>query len=373
MKKNLLAIAVAGAMAVPTAGFAQGPTLYGQAHISLDYIDNNNDNALRTSSNTSRIGVKGAHELTDSLSAIYLFEWEVDVGNGSQGLKNRNQYAGFKHDAFGTLVMGRHDTPGKVIGRKVDLFWSSQLGQNRAVTTGNFSDVRANQVVGYISPDFGPVHAFLAYVADTNGNGAGTILPNADDNDNNAFSGALIYDQGGLFVGFSYDWFNDKGSVAQLGGAQDPDAPQNYRLAAKYGWNNFTVAGLGQYNNNIFGTGVSQWLLGGGLAYTMGKNVLKGQVYYANEQDDLFNAAGQKIEDTDALLIGLGWDHNFSKSTAAYLTLAAIAPGDNAAQAVGSSSGTTLYNLGGPGHGFKLGVVDDEWEWGVSAGYRIKF
>jgi len=368
MKKNLLAIAVAGAMAVPTAGFAQGPTLYGQAHISLDYIDNSETNALRTSSNTSRFGVKGAHELSDSLSAIYLFEWEVDVGNGNNtGLKNRNQYAGFKHDAFGTLVMGRHDTPTKVIGRKVDLFWSSQLGQNRAVTTGNFSDVRANQVVGYISPDFGPVHVFAAYVANLGGvtTATGGVL-NDDDNDNNAISAAVIYDQGGLFAAVSYDWFNDKGFAPAVPNGE-ADAPQNLRIAAKYGWNNFTVSGLGQYNNNILGTDNSQWIFGGGLAYTMGKNVAKGQVYYAAEQDN--------IDDTEALMFALGWDHNFSKSTAAYLTFAGISPGSNAAAAQGNVDSTSgeLYNLGGNGHGYQLGVVSDEFEWGVSAGYRIKF
>jgi predicted porin len=370
MKKNLLAIAVAGAMAVPTSGFAAaGPTLYGQAHISLDYIDNSETNALRTSSNTSRFGVKGAQELSDSLSAIYLFEWEVDMGNGSNaGLSNRNQYAGFKHDAFGTLVMGRHDTPTKVIGRKVDLFWSSQLGQNRAITAGNFSDARADQVVGYISPDFGPVHVFAAYIANLGGvtTATGGQL-NDDDNDNNAISAALIYDQGGLFAAVSYDWFNDKGFQPAITTGGQADAPQNLRVAAKYGWNNFTVSGLFQYNNNILGTDNNQWLAGGGLAYTMGKNVLKGQVYYAGEQEN--------IDDTEALMFALGWDHNLSKSTAAYITLAGIAPGSNGAAAQGNTNSTSgeLYNLGGSGHGYQLGVVSDEFEWGVSAGYRIKF
>lgn len=354
MKKNLLAVAIAGAMAVPAAGFAAGPTLYGQAHLSLDYIDNSADNALRTSSNSSRFGVKGSQELTDSLSAIYLFEWGVDVGNGAGVLSNRNQYAGFKHDSFGTLVMGRHDTPTKVIGRKVDLFWSTQLGQNRALTTGNASDARPPQVVGYISPNFGPVHFFGAYVAALNG--VGVLAGDDDDNDNNAFSGALIYDQGGLFAAVSYDWFNDKSQLASAG----TDAPQNIRVAAKYGWNNFTVSGLYQYNNNIIGSDNSQSVFGGGLAYKMGKNTLKGQVYYAAEQD--------KIDDTEALMFGLGWDRSLSKSTAAYLTFAGINPGSNAEAAQGVS-----YDLGGAGHGFRLPVVNDEFEWGVSAGYRIKF
>ncbi|MEA3411584.1 MAG: hypothetical protein U9R74_08595, partial [Pseudomonadota bacterium] len=113
-------------------------------------------------------------------------------------------------------------------------------------------------------------------------------------------------------------------------------------------------------NNNLVGFDDNQWLAGGGLAYKMGKNTLKGQVYYAGEQD--------KTDDTEALQFALGWDRNLSKATAAYVAFSGIQPGSNAANARG-----VTYKLGGPGHGFNLPVVSDEFEWGISAGYRIKF
>jgi predicted porin len=140
MNKKILSMAVAGVLAAPAAALAGGPTLYGQAHMSLDYIGNveglNKDNSgLDATSNSSRIGVKGSFDLGGGLSAIYLLEWGVNGLYSKGGLSDRNQIAGFKSDAFGTLVMGRHDTPTKVVGRKADLFWSTQMGQNRQLVS----------------------------------------------------------------------------------------------------------------------------------------------------------------------------------------------------------------------------------------------
>jgi len=66
MKKNALALAVAGVMAgvasVPSVSMAGvGPTLYGQGNVSLDVVDNGDTKDLNASSNSSRIGVKGSY------------------------------------------------------------------------------------------------------------------------------------------------------------------------------------------------------------------------------------------------------------------------------------------------------------------------
>ncbi len=347
MNKKILSMAVAGVLAAPAAAFAGGPTLYGQAHLSLDYIDVADVSGLDSTSNSSRIGVKGSFDLGSGLSAIYLLEWGVNGFQSSNVLSNRNQIAGFKSDSFGTFVMGRHDTPTKVVGRKADLFWSTQLGQNRQITTANLSDARVPHVVGYISPNFGPVHAFLAYVTGTA----------ANDNDDNAFSGALIYEQGGLFAAISYDSFFGDIMKQQLGNGSD--TPQNLRVAAKYKFGDFTVAGLFQRNMNFKTSGSNddnQNLLGGGLAYKMGKSTVKGQVYYAFETDD--------VNDSNALMASLGWDYSLSKNTAAYIT------GTLMSTDKGSQS---YYTIGGAGHGSNVVAGVDDTSWGISAGYRIKF
>jgi predicted porin len=378
MKKKLLAIAVAsataGAMTAPTLAFAGGPTLYGQAHISLDYFDNDDDKDVGASSNSSRIGVKGSQDLGNGLAAVYLMEWQVNMtdtgqgsANGTDTLKARNRYAGLKSDSFGTLIMGRHDTPMKVIGRKVDLFWSTQMGQNRNITAINGHDARSDNLIAYISPNFGPVHVFVAYITDTNLFGNDQQI--SDDSDNKAFSGALIYDQNNLFLAVGYEKFNIDNSPASGNDTANPftDETSAARATAKYNLGNWTFAGFyeksfdirGTDPNNPARTGFSdnddQNLAGGAIAYKMGKNTFKGGVYWAGETD--------KGNDDGAFLYSAGVDHNFTKTVAFYVSGAYMDNDDNA-----------NLRLGGFGHGDQARPTQaGDRVWSVSTGMRIKF
>ena len=91
MKKKLLAAAVAASIAVPAAGMAAGPTVYGQAHWSLDYLKNDDDDSFGVSNNSSRVGVKGSFDLGGGLSAIYLFEWGVFLTDAASSEWRRAQ------------------------------------------------------------------------------------------------------------------------------------------------------------------------------------------------------------------------------------------------------------------------------------------
>jgi predicted porin len=383
MKKKLLAIAVAsataGAMTGPTVAFAAGPVLYGQAHVSLDYFDNDANKGLDASSNSSRIGVKGSQDLGNGLAAIYLMEWQVNMTDtnernaagqvtsppGTNTLEARNRYAGLKSDSLGTVVVGRHDTPVKVIGRKVDLFWSSQMGQNRNITAINGGDTRADNVIAYISPNFGPVHAFLAYVTDSDVfNSSTAITDNADKN--KALSGALIYDQNNLFLAAGWQRFDIDNNTNDTN-TPFTDQTSQARATAKYDLGDWTFAAfyerdfdvIGQDPNNPARTGAidknDQNLAGGGIAYKMGKNTFKGAAYWAGETD--------KGNNNGAWLYSAGVDHNFTKTVALYVTGAWM---DN------DDEGT--LQLGGFGHGDSAQPGDPgDRVWSVSTGMRIKF
>ncbi len=367
MKKKLLAIAVASATAgvvtAPTAALAAGPTLYGQGHVSIDYLDNDDDNEIQASSNSSRIGVKGSQDLGNGLTAIYLMEWGVNMtdtgGSGANTLSARNRYIGLKSDAFGTLVAGRHDTPMKVIGRKVDLFWSTQLGQNRTFTNikdgGAGYDLRADNVIGYISPNFGPVHVFAAYVADHNLTPQDSAI--SDDNDQDAWSAVLIYDQNGLFLAGGYERHNADDLPTAATGTGSEDNESAIRVTGKYNLGDFTVSGLYQkMMDSGFNDGNDRTVAGGGLAYKMGANTFKGQVYWADESDE---GPG----DDGGWLYSLGVDHNFTKTVAVYVQGAYLDSDDNSTIA-----------LGGSGHGSSAAPSSaGDAVWGVSTGMRIKF
>ncbi|MBD3768044.1 MAG: porin, partial [Gammaproteobacteria bacterium] len=77
MNKNILAIAIAAAVAAPSA-FAAA-TVYGKAHMSVDSVNNaqdgtKNGSATNVASNSSHIGIKGSESLGAGLKAVYKFE-----------------------------------------------------------------------------------------------------------------------------------------------------------------------------------------------------------------------------------------------------------------------------------------------------------
>src|SRR5699024_1366834 len=86
MKKYASALAVAAMLAAPAiaSAQAQGPTVYGRVHMSLDYQDNDVDSGLNLSSNATRFGIKGAEALGDTgLTAVYQLETEIGIDDAA--------------------------------------------------------------------------------------------------------------------------------------------------------------------------------------------------------------------------------------------------------------------------------------------------
>ncbi|HID80881.1 MAG TPA: porin [Chromatiales bacterium] len=336
MRKNTLAIAIAAALAVPMAAQAD-TTLYGQGNASIDFLDDDVNDGTHVSNNSSRIGVKGSHKLNDSLSAVYQMEWGVTLDGDSSTMSARNRIVGLK-GGFGTFVLGRHDTPVKVIGRKADLFWSTQLGQNRSITAENGHDARASNVIGYISPNFGPAHVFAVYIPED------TTTPGAPD----AFSVALIVGGGKApyFVGVGYENLADLGISDAL------------RVTGTYKFGPVKLAGFYEKSEDIGGngTGVDQDMYGIGVAFTAGANTFKGQYYIADDRGN--------TNDSGAQLAAIGWDYALSKSTAVYAQYAQMEKDANTVQP---------FALGGSGHGESVVSANNGTASGLSAGIRVKF
>src|SRR5205085_8512877 len=92
MNKKLVALAVAGAFALPLAAQAQtaNVTLYGRLNLDLEFIkgqqpDGSNPTVNRVSSNSSRFGLRGTENIGGGLNAIFQIEQNVsgDTGNSS--------------------------------------------------------------------------------------------------------------------------------------------------------------------------------------------------------------------------------------------------------------------------------------------------
>ena len=92
MNKKLVALAVAGAFALPLAAEAQtaNVTLYGRLNMDLEFVrgtqaDGSNPTVNRVSSNSSRFGMRGTESLGGGLNAIFQIESNVsgDTGNAA--------------------------------------------------------------------------------------------------------------------------------------------------------------------------------------------------------------------------------------------------------------------------------------------------
>src|SRR5665647_355036 len=117
MNKKLMAVAVAGALAVPALAFAQASTVQIYGNITYEYGrssggDRPNVDYADTPGG-SAIGFKGEEKLGGGLSAWFQCETTADVrGYDQVGLCSRNSAVGFK-GGFGNVHFGRWDTPMK--------------------------------------------------------------------------------------------------------------------------------------------------------------------------------------------------------------------------------------------------------------------
>ncbi|HER34438.1 MAG: porin [Halothiobacillaceae bacterium] len=360
MKKNIIALAVAAAIAAPAAAVAD-TTLYGKIHASYDFFGGDTaDNAdYSLASNSSRIGIKGKEAISDNLSLIYQWENELDWGGTKDaGLKSsdtRNTYVGFA-GGWGTMYVGAHDTPFKEVRGKYDLFGDTvgdarSILRGRAVeTTGNNWDQRYNNTLAYVTPDMGGFQAKLSYISDTEDL----------NNETDAYSASAGYEIGGFGIIAGYEQHNRE----EVAGEEDDQS--SYRVAAQYKFAGFKVMGLYQGVENVnyltesqaraAGTlGGDMDMYGAGAAYSFGKSTIKAHYFTASDVDSM--------DDTGAELWAIGYDYKLSKQTKVYAAFANMSNDSAIAEyAVGykTGHGQTVPNDGTNGNdnnAFSLGVV----------------
>lgn len=214
MKKALLPLLIASAL--PAAAFAD-VIVYGKANVSWQNTDlQNGGTYTELVNNESRIGVKGGESINDDLRAIYQFEYQTKVDDGSisntctatsttatpaattkttcsvggQTFSQRNIYVGLQ-TAGGTVMAGMFDTPLKTSQEKIDLF-NDLIGDMRSVLHG---ETRARNVVQYTSPAFSNVTANIAYV--------NSEVDKEDTGD--GYSASVVYNTKSIYLALAND------------------------------------------------------------------------------------------------------------------------------------------------------------------------
>ena len=127
-------------------------------------------------SSNSRLGVRGYEKLGHGLKAIFQLETEFHVDSNDSKFAQRDSFVGLSSDAWGTIKLGRMDTPFKNYGDDLSFlgvssgnFTSSSNVLRKAgfgeSSASSFHLRRAN-VVQYETPEFGGFDGAIQYSTD---------------------------------------------------------------------------------------------------------------------------------------------------------------------------------------------------------------
>ncbi|MGV8992059.1 MAG: porin [Thiobacillus sp.] len=349
---KILAIAIATAFAAPAFAATSNVDIYGNMHLSVDYLDNGNDSGTNVSSNASSIGFKGSEDLGGGLNAIWQVETQIngDAGSSTSGAFNsqRDTFVGLK-GGFGTFRLGYFDTPTKQLSRKLDMF-NNKIGDSRNLLRGNGTtgggsawEERFSNGVRYDTPSFGGFTANVHY--STNQDTTVTATNNTD-----AYSVGANYENGPLFVGATYQ----RNNLSPLTVINTTGDETNMRLGAGFNMGDLKLVALYSKSEDQRGSnGADRDVWGVGAGYKLGNGEIKAQYYKASDEDG-------SVASTGAKMYAVGYDYNLSKRTQAYVAYSKTK--NDSGASFSSMSGGHGDNLGAAGVGqdpsaFSLGMI----------------
>ncbi|TCO83321.1 putative porin [Plasticicumulans lactativorans] len=211
MNKSLIALAVAGALAASAVAKAE-TTLYGSARVSVNYTDDKRnvitDTDVDVSSwdvrnEASRLGVRGSEDLGGGLSAIYQYEFGVNIDGKADGspFNQRLSWVGLK-GGFGSVTAGRQWSPYyNAVG--IDDVFNGDDGGASYYYLG--MPHRISNAVVYTSPSFSGLTLAGAITMDGAGNDLDDPLKKSDGVD--LYDLAASYKNGPLVLGAAYRGF----------------------------------------------------------------------------------------------------------------------------------------------------------------------
>ena len=232
MKKKLIALAVAGATLAPLAAMAQTSnpvTLYGRAYATFESVKADGGplaplgSRSRVTDQSSFFGIRGTEDLGGGLKAFFQLESVFRLDSNTSTFANRNSGVGLQ-GGFGSVLLGRWDTPFKVSTIAIDPFGDLTLGGITGVMSdrGNF-DRREQNVVQYWSPNLGGFQARASYAVNEGKTSTVGTVPGVNPS-SLSFSGT--YTQGPFYAGYAWERHKDQwkaysGAIGNVAGARE--------------------------------------------------------------------------------------------------------------------------------------------------------
>jgi predicted porin len=284
MNKKLIALAVASACVAgeAMAQTANPVTLYGRAYVTFESVEAKGgaspvSRRNRVADQASYLGVRGTEDLGGGLKAFFQLETAFPPDANATAFANRNSGVGLQ-GGFGSIIMGRWDTPMKVTQTAVDPWGDLTNGDitGAALDQGNFSR-REQNMVQYWSPNWGGFTARLHYSANEgkgNSTVAGTTPPIVVGVNPSVVGASLAYSGGNLYVAVAYEEHKDAFAIVTPGTPATARAgsEEGLALAASYKFGGFKLSGqYGKYEKDAQSDDESFMI---GAEWAFGKHVL---------------------------------------------------------------------------------------------------
>ena len=191
MKKSIIAMAVAGALAVPAIASADA-TLYGRLSVGVVKDTSTKANIGENGELPNLFGVRGSSDVgMDGTVGIYNFEYGVgDTQNSNPTLRTAN--VGLTGD-WGTVLGGSMSALHDGWARDVASPMNSQVADYVTIGQG-FSPARVDRTVAYVSPSFSGFQFGTAIAASSA----------ASDKSVDWYHAAARYTYEGLYIGLSH-------------------------------------------------------------------------------------------------------------------------------------------------------------------------
>jgi len=354
MKKNVIALGIAGALSIPAAASAvqiagEDLEVYVKAHVSLDFSDPDNpavDSQTSISSNSSRIGFKGKRQLENGMTALFQIESKVVFDESGSELATRNTFVGLQN-GFGTVLVGYADTPFKDLGGDFTLFGDTVADRRAILGSGvgssNAINDRATNMIMYKNM-LGPTEVKILYSTSTPNDDVPSS-PGIDNNDNALFSGSAVYKDGPLAIGLAIE------SQDNATNASPAEKVDGTRLGVMYDFGNFGLGAIYESlsSDDIAALDRDAYGINGTLKLS-GNTKLQAQILMADE-----NATTE----TGATMTSFGVSKKLDKKTEVYAIYTSTSNDDAANfQGVEDGHGDELKTVaGGSPNAFSLGFV----------------
>jgi len=291
MRRNTLALAIAGAFALPAGVMAQSTVqIYGNVRLTVENVDSGVPNvggsrSRVTNPGGSLIGFRGTESLGGGLDAWWQIEQNIGGADGTRQdnstLGTRNTGVGF-NGSWGRIILGHWDSPYKNFAGLFQPFGATSLGGTNSImnngdstgpaplgirsagaqtitvsqsgsgtnasivgTSASVSNALTTQLA---APNANSFHKRWANTVQYRGSFSGFNaqfayqMPEGEQGQTSpdAWSTALYYASGPLTVGGTYTRHNSFAS-AVVGGVLQDTTDTGWMLGAKYAWGGFEL------------------------------------------------------------------------------------------------------------------------------------